>query len=146
MERCPQHTFQVLTKRSDRLLQVADELPWPANVWMAVSVESLEYLYRLTHLREVPAQVRFLSVEPLLGPIDSLPLEGVHWVIAGGESGYGARPMKLDWARMIRDACITAEVPFFLKQLGGAQRKRGGDDAVLDGRLWREMPQTAMTP
>jgi len=135
-----QHTFQVLTKRSERLVELADRLPWPANVWMGVSVEDEERTSRIRDLAKIPAAVRFLSVEPLLGPITSLPLEGLDWVIVGGESGPRARPMELAWAREIRDECLQADVPFFLKQLGGRRSKQGGDEALLDGRLWRDFP------
>jgi protein gp37 len=140
MVRASQHTFQVLTKRSERLRGVAAHLPWPRNVWMGVSVESADYVDRVLDLAHVPAAVRFLSVEPLLGPIPALPLGGIHWVIAGGESGRRARPMAEEWARDIRDQCVRAKVPFFLKQLGGERDKRGGDRALLDGRLWRDLP------
>ncbi|MEZ4473137.1 MAG: phage Gp37/Gp68 family protein [bacterium] len=140
MEQAGQHTFQVLTKRSGRLREVASALPWPGNVWMGVSVESAEHVGRVHDLQAVPAAVRFLSVEPLLGPIPALPLAGIHWVIVGGESGRRARPMDAAWARDLRDQCVAAGVPFFLKQLGGERDKRGGDKALLDGQLWREVP------
>jgi protein gp37 len=134
------HTFQVLTKRSTRLVQLAHDLPWPANVWMGVSIESAAYTSRAIDLAGVPVAVRFLSVEPLLGPIPDLPLYGIGWVIVGGESGPQARPMNLLWARQIRDQCRRQDVPFFLKQLGGRLGKRGGPKARLDGRLWRQLP------
>ena len=118
MTKSPQHTFQVLTKRPERLCELADMLPWPENVWMGVSVESQEYTWRIEYLRRVPASVRFLSIEPLLGPIDDLPLEGIHWVIVGGESGPGARPMDANWVRSIRDQCSSSGVAFFFKQWG----------------------------
>ncbi|GMV27618.1 MAG: hypothetical protein AMXMBFR58_36490 [Phycisphaerae bacterium] len=140
MVRARQHRFQVLTKRSDRLRELAPGLPWASNVWMGVSVESAKYVHRVHDLQTVPAAVRFLSVEPLLGPIPNLPLDGIHWVIVGGESGFSARPMALDWARDIRDQCDEAGAAFFLKQLGGVRDKRGGDRATLDGRLWRDLP------
>jgi protein gp37 len=140
MQQAGQHSFQVLTKRADRLRELAPHLPWPRNVWMGVSVESAEYTDRVRDLARVPAAVRFLSVEPLLGPIPDLPLAGIHWVIVGGESGRKARPMEMEWARDVRDQCIKAGVPFFLKQLGGPRNKRGGEQAVLDGQLWRAMP------
>ena len=124
MQAADWHTFQVLTKRSDRLAEVASELPWPDNVWMGVSVERQDYAWRVDCLRQVRAQVRFLSCEPLLGLLD-LDLDGIQWVIAGGESGPRARPMDLTWARSIRDQCHAADVPYFLKQLGGAVNKRG---------------------
>jgi len=137
------HTFQVLTKRSTRLAELAHDLPWPANVWMGVSIESAAYTDRAKDLASVPAAVRFLSVEPLLGPIPNLPLDGIGWVIVGGESGTQARPMELHWARQIRDQCRNHGVPFFLKQLGGRLGKRGGSQARLDGRSWRELPSPA---
>jgi len=140
------HRFQVLTKRSGRLRELARDLPWPPNVWMGVSVESAKVVHRVGDLMAVPAAVRFLSVEPLLGPIPELPLEGIQWVIVGGESGFGARPMRLDWAREIRGQCEAAGVAFFLKQLGGVRDKRGGDRATLDGRLWRDLPDTLAAP
>ena len=134
------HTFQVLTKRSHRLLELAGQLPWPENVWMGVSVESARYAYRVRDLLKVSAAVRFVSAEPLLGPIPNLPLRGIRWVIVGGESGRRARPMELEWARILRDRCASRGVSFFLKQLGGRQNKRGGIEAVLDGRRWLERP------
>jgi protein gp37 len=137
------HTFQVLTKRSERLRALGTSIAWPRNVWMGVSVENVDFAHRASHLSSVPAAVRFLSVEPLIGPIDDLPLEGIDWVIVGGESGTRARPMSIEWARGIRDQCASHDVAFFLKQLGGRRSKRGGDDALLDGRLWREYPRQA---
>ena len=134
----PRHTYQVLTKRSLRLRRLADKLEWPANLWMGVSVEDADHLYRVDHLREVPAAVRFLSCEPLLGPLDGINLDGIGWVIAGGESGPNHRPMGLSWARGIRDASNGAGVPFFFKQWGGRTSKAAGRD--LDGREWSEMP------
>ncbi|EGD24639.1 DUF5131 family protein [Prescottella equi] len=138
MRDTPQHTYQVLTKRSLRLARIADRLDWPSNVWMGVSVENAEVLDRVDHLRQVPAAVRFLSCEPLLGPLDGVNLEGIGWVIAGGESGPNYRPMQLSWARGIRDACMDADVPFFFKQWGGRTPKAFGRE--LDGQLWDEMP------
>lgn len=132
------HTFQILTKRSDRLLEISRELPWPSNVWQGVSVENSDVLYRIDELRKVPAQTRFLSVEPLLGPINKLDLTGIHWVIVGGESGHGARPMNPDWVRTIRDQCIEQKVPFFFKQWGGVQKHRTG--RILDDLVWDEYP------
>jgi protein gp37 len=134
----PHHTYQILTKRSLRLRRVADKLDWPANVWIGVSVENSAALPRVDHLREVPAAVRFLSCEPLIGPLDGLDLDGVHWVIAGGESGPNYRPMDITWARDIRDACADADVAFFFKQWGGRTPKALGRE--LDGQLWDEMP------
>jgi len=132
------HTFQILTKRSERLAEVAGKLLWYANIWMGVSVESADYTYRIDDLRKVPASVRFLSVEPLLGPISRLPLHGIHWVIVGGESGPGARTIDPRWVRKIRDRCIVQGVPFFFKQWGGTRKKLTGRE--LDGRTWDEMP------
>jgi len=133
------HTFQILTKRSERLVDLARKLPWHDNVWMGVSVENADYTYRIEHLRKAPAAVRFLSVEPLLGPIPRLPLQGVHWVIVGGESGPGARTIDPRWVRKIRDRCIAQGVPFFFKQWGGTRKKLTGRE--LDGRTWDEMPE-----
>ena len=135
------HTFQILTKRSHRLASLAARLPWPDNVWMGVTVESRDYVSRINHLREVPAAVRFLSLEPLLGPIDHLPLDGIHWVIVGGESGPSARPMRAEWARGVRNQCLAADVPFFFKQWGGTHRRRAGRE--LDGELWDQYPVAA---
>ena len=142
MRECPQHQFQVLTKRAERLLALASELDWAPNVWMGVSVENDDYKWRIDLLQRVPAAIRFISVEPLLGPIEKLPLKGIHWVIAGGESGPRAREMKPEWARSIRDQCVDAGVPFFFKQWGGVQRKLAG--RRLDRREWNEMPATAV--
>lgn len=141
MVRAQQHTFQVLTKRSDRLREVALELPWPKNVWMGVSVEDQKQTERVHHLTAVPAHVRFLSVEPMLEEITHLPLEGIHWVIVGGESGRTPRPMDPAWVRSIRDQCANARVAFFFKQWGGTNKKKAG--RLLDGRTYDEMPDTA---
>lgn len=139
----PQHTYQLLTKRGRRLRRVAGELEWPANLWMGVSVENADVLERVDDLRAVPAAVRFLSCEPLLGPLDGIDLAGIGWVIAGGESGRHARPVDLGWVQSLRDASVTAGVPFFFKQWGGRTAKSGG--RVLDGRTWDEFPiQSAM--
>ena len=137
----PQHTYQVLTKRSLRLRRLSDQLRWPPNLWMGVSVENTRVLSRVDHLRQVPAAVRFLSCEPLLGPLDEIDLEGIGWVIAGGESGPNYRPMHLVWAQGIRDACQAADVPFFFKQWGGRTPKALGRQ--LDGQVWDEMPVAA---
>ncbi len=139
MQTASQHTFQVLTKRPERVADLADALPWPENVWMGTSVENANYTWRVHELRKVPAQVRFLSVEPLVGPIPRLPLSGIHWVIVGGESGPGARPMEKDWVTQIRDRCLRRCVPFFFKQWGGVHKSKTG--RLLDGRTWDEMPQ-----
>ena len=132
------HVFQVLTKRAARLAELARRLPWPSNVWQGVSVENARYTSRVAYLVKVPAAVRFLSVEPLLGPIPELPLDGIDWVIVGGESGPGHRPMRPEWVRAIRDQCDAARVAFFFKQWGGARPKAGG--RTLDGQEWSEMP------
>jgi len=134
----PQHTYQVLTKRSSRLPRIADKLDWPSNLWLGVSVEDAAHLNRVDHLRQVPAAVRFLSCEPLLGPLDGLNLDGIDWVITGGESGPGARPLEAEWVRQIRDQCVAEDVPFFHKQWGGRTPKAGGRE--LDGLVWNQMP------
>jgi len=138
MNDCPQHTFQILTKRPERAAEVSTSLNWSKNIWMGTSVESALQTDRIKALRTIKAQVRFLSVEPLIGPIPRLPLQGIHWVIVGGESGPGARPMEADWVRQIRDKCVSQGVPFFFKQWGGVNKKRAGRE--LDKRLWDEMP------
>jgi len=139
MRRAHWHIFQVLTKRGNRLQRLAPALDWPANIWMGVSVENDLLTRRVDQLRNVPAAVRFLSCEPLLGPLPSLCLDGIDWVITGGESGEDARPCDPAWVREIRDRCVTAGVPFFFKQWGGRISKAGGRE--LDGRTWDEMPQ-----
>lgn len=139
MRAASQHQFQVLTKRADRLAELASNLQFAPNIWMGVSVENATYAKRIDSLRQVPAHIRFLSVEPLLGPIDHLPLDGIHWVIVGGESGHRARPMAPEWVRSIRDQCRSAKVPFFFKQWGGVFKSRTGRE--LDGRTWDEMPK-----
>ena len=138
MRRASWHQFQVLTKRSDRLMEVSPMLRWEPHIWMGVSVESEEYTYRIEHLQCSGALIKFLSLEPLLGPLPKLNLRGIDWVIVGGESGPGARPMEADWVRDIRDQCLRARVPFFFKQWGGPVKGRTG--RVLDGRTWDEMP------
>jgi protein gp37 len=138
MRECPQHQFQILTKRADRLVAVAQDLIWPVNVWMGVSVESQKYAFRSQLLGGVPAQTRFLSIEPLLGPIVDLPLRGIHWVIVGGESGRNARPMEREWVLDVFRQCRRAAVPFFFKQWGGVQKHRTG--RKLFGRTYDEMP------
>ena len=132
------HRFQILTKRSGRLRQLAPNLPWAPHIWMGVTVESAPYLRRADDLRETEAHVKFLSLEPLLGPLPRLDLEGIHWVIVGGESGPRARPMDPDWVRPIRDTCLTAGVPFFFKQWGGTRKAKTG--RILDNRTWEETP------
>ncbi|WP_438033720.1 DUF5131 family protein [Sorangium sp. So ce204] len=139
MRAAKQHQFQVLTKRAERLEELAPQLDLAPNIWLGVSVETAAYTWRIEHLRRVRAGIRFLSVEPLLGPIDALPLAGIHWVIVGGESGHRARPMAPEWVRSIRDQCRRDGVPFFFKQWGGVMKSRAG--RVLDGRTWDEMPK-----
>jgi protein gp37 len=138
MERADWHTFQILTKRAERLAKLAPHLPWPPHIWQGVSVENQTYTKRIGFLRKVPAAVRFLSVEPLLGPIANLPLEGIDWVIVGGESGPRHRLIKPEWVREIRKQCVAARIPFFFKQWGGRTPKSGG--RTLGGRTWNEMP------
>jgi protein gp37 len=138
MRDCPHHTFQVLTKRSERLARLAPELPWPRNIWMGVSVEDARVLHRVADLQSVPAAVRFLSLEPLIGPLDELPLKGIHWVIVGGESGPKARPLQKDWVTSIFRQCRAARVPFFFKQWGGVRKDLTG--RALNGRIYDEMP------
>ncbi len=136
------HRFQVLTKRSERLAEVARSLEWPDNVWMGVSIENQDYVWRADDLRSVPAAVRFLSIEPLIAPITDLDLTGIDWVIVGGESGPGARAMKLAWVVTLRDLCSSRGVPFFFKQWGGVNKKQAG--RLLEGRTWDEMPMSAV--
>lgn len=138
MRRASWHTFQVLTKRSKRLLELDPEIDWPTNVWMGVSVENQGYTFRIEHLRQTNARVKFLSLEPLLGPLAALDLREIDWVIVGGESGPGARPMAEEWVIDIRDQCLAAHVPFFFKQWGGIHRKQAG--RVLTGRTWDQVP------
>jgi protein gp37 len=141
MRRASWHRFQVLTKRSDRLAELSPRIDWPANVWQGVSVESAEYAFRADDLRRTGAHVRFLSVEPLLGPMPDLDLAGIHWMIVGGESGPGARPMQEEWVLDLRDQCRRAGVAFYFKQWGGVNKKRAG--RLLQGRTWDEMPPGA---
>lgn len=141
MNRCPQHTFQVLTKRSQRLVELSGNLRWTHNIWMGVTVENSEVIDRIQHLHQCDARVKFVSCEPLLGPIPELILDGIDWVIVGGESGPNARPMKKSWAISIRDKCIKMEVPYFFKQWGGWNKKATGRE--LDGRIWSQMPPLA---
>lgn len=138
MNRASHHTFQVLTKRPRRVVQLSDQLNWPRNVWLGTSIESGRWRWRLDKLKEAGAQTKFLSLEPLLGPLPRLPLQGVDWVIVGGESGPGARPMDVDWVRDIRDQCQRNGVPFFFKQWGGVFKKRTG--RLLDNKVWNQMP------
>ena len=138
MNRAHWHRFQVLTKRSERLTEIAPQLPWAPHIWMGVSVESAAYTYRIDHLRSTGAHVKFLSLEPLLGRLENLDLDDMNWAIVGGESGPGARPIQEEWVAEIRDQCLAASVPFFFKQWGGVRKKSAG--RVLQGRTWDEMP------
>jgi protein gp37 len=140
MQRADWHVFQVLTKRPERLEALADDLPWPPNVWVGVSVENRRFVGRADNLRRTPAQTKFISAEPLLGPLEGLDLAGIDWLIAGGESGPRHRPMRIEWARDLRDRCVAEDVAFFFKQWGGIRSKTGG--RVLDGRTWDELPAT----
>jgi protein gp37 len=143
MCRADWHRFQILTKRSDLLLEMDSMLPWQPNIWMGVSVENQDYTFRIDHLRRTGAHIKFLSLEPLLGPLRRLDLRGIDWVIVGGESGIGARVMDPAWVIDIRNQCRKAGVPFFFKQWGGVNKRRYG--RVLEGRTWDEMPTPAGT-
>ena len=144
MRRAEWHQFQLLTKRSSRLRELDSQLRWFPNIWMGVSVEDQDHTFRIDNLRQTNAQTKFLSLEPLLGPLPNINLSGIGWVIVGGESGPDARPMKRDWVTAIRDQCQVAEVPFFFKQWGGVQKKRMGRE--LEGRTWDEMPKSNPLP
>lgn len=144
IRKTPQHTYQVLTKRPTRARRLGTQIEWPDNLWLGVSVESLDVARRVDELRRVPAVVKFLSCEPLLGDLSELDLTGVNWVIAGGESGPQYRPMNVEWARGIRDSCLHAGIPFFFKQWGGRAPKIQGRE--LDGRTWDEMPVARPSP
>jgi protein gp37 len=139
MKRAHWHQFQVLTKRAERLLELDPYLEWPENVWMGVSVENSDYTYRIDLLRQTGAVIKFISAEPLLGPLPNLNLEGIHWVIVGGESGPHARAIRAEWVREIRDQCVRAAIPFFFKQWGGTRKKQTG--RLLDNLLWDELPR-----
>lgn len=138
MTRADWHQYQILTKRSDRLLELDPILQWAPHIWVGVSVENQDYTFRIDHLRETGAKIKFLSLEPLLGPLHGLNLKGIDWVIVGGESGPGARPMSLSWVVDIRNQCQAAKVPFFFKQWGGTNKRKTGRE--LEGRTWDEMP------
>jgi protein gp37 len=138
MNQASQHQFQVLTKRPERVVQLSQTLNWTENIWMGTSIENSDYIHRVHSLAKVKANIRFLSLEPLLGPLGRLPLSNIEWVIVGGESGPKARPMEPDWVRTIRDRCSRYEVPFFFKQWGGVQKSKTG--RILDGRTWDEFP------
>jgi len=139
MHRASHHVFQILTKRCERLAELAPNLDWPENVWIGVTVEHADYIGRIERLRGTPARTKFLSLEPLLGPVPELDLAGIDWVIVGGESGPSARPMRPEWATGVRDRCLASGVPFFFKQWGGRNKKKAG--RVLEGRTWDEMPE-----
>ena len=139
MRRAHWHTFQILTKRAERLEALNPELSWPSNVWMGVSVESPAYTFRIADLIQVPAAIRFLSLEPLIAAVPRLSLRGIDWVIVGGESGPHARQMDAQWVRQIQRRCAEASVPFFFKQWGGTNKKAAG--RLLDGTMWDEMPE-----
>jgi len=138
MNKASWHIFQILTKRSERLLELSSELPWAPNIWAGVTVEHYNYLSRIEHLSRTDAAIKFISCEPLLSPIHNLNLESIDWVIVGGESGPGARPMNKSWVTGIRDQCLSCNVPFFFKQWGGFNKKRAG--RLLDGKVYDEMP------
>ena len=140
IRRTPQHTYQILTKRPIRALHLGSTIDWPANLWLGVSVETMDVAHRVEALRQIPAAVRFLSCEPLLGDLATLDLSGIDWVIAGGESGMNARPMELSWARAIRDNCLQHDVLFFFKRWGGKSPKTSGRE--LDGRVWDDIPES----
>jgi protein gp37 len=142
MRRARQHRFQILTKRSERLKELGPKLSWPDNVWMGVTVENRDYTFRMEHLRQSGATVKFISFEPLLSPIPNIDLTDIDWAILGGESGPGARPMPCEWVIDIRDQCIIAKVPFFFKQWGGVNKKANG--RTLEKRTWDQTPQTMM--
>jgi len=144
MVQASHHRFQVLTKRSRRLLELSPKLPWPRNVWMGVSVENSDYLFRIDHLRQTDAHIKFVSFEPLIGPIHDLDLEGIDWVIVGGESGPGARPMRVEWVESILRQCRKQGVAFFFKQWGGTRKKRAG--RLLHGKTYDEFPRIARDP
>ena len=143
MNRASQHTFQILTKRPDRVVQLGRRLRWTPNIWLGTSIESERWLGRLARLRDTDAHTKFLSLEPLLGPLLDIPLQEIDWVIVGGESGPGARPMDIDWVRDIRDNCLQNGVPFFFKQWGGVFKKKTG--RTLDSRIWDQMPEPKVT-
>lgn len=139
MRENPQHQFQILTKRAERLAEITSFIDWPDNVWMGVSVENSDYTHRIDNLRITGAFIKFLSIEPMLGPITKMDLNGIDWVIVGGESGPRARPIQYDWVVEVRDQCIKSEVPFFFKQWGGTNKKKAGK--LLDGKIWNQMPR-----
>lgn len=139
MNKTPHHTYQILTKRSRRLIEIAPKLSWTPNIWQGVSVENETVIHRISDLKQISSCVRFVSFEPLIGPLDSVDITGIHWVIVGGESGPGARPIKTQWVRDVRDMCLEQKVPFFFKQWGGVQKHLTGRS--LDGRTWDQYPK-----
>ncbi len=139
MRQADWHQYQILTKRSDRLLELDSELPWAKHIWMGVSVENADYRFRIKDLQRTHAHTKFLSIEPLIGRVGRIPLKGIDWVIAGGESGPGARPMDEEWVLDIRNQCQRASVAFFFKQWGGVNKKKAG--RLLEGRTYDEMPK-----
>lgn len=141
MRRADWHQFQVLTKRSERLATLSQNIEWPDNVWMGVSVENKEYKYRIDHLRETKANIKFLSLEPLIGPIPQMNLNKIDWIIVGGESGPRSRPIKMEWVLDIKKQCKQKNVPFFFKQWGGVHKKKNG--RLLEGKTWDELPRRA---
>ncbi len=140
--RAPRHNFQILTKRSNRLLELSHRLPWPENLYMGVTVENADCRFRIDHLRQTPAAIKFLSLEPLLAPLPNLNLTGIDWVIVGGESGPAARPILPNWVTDIRDQCLNAEIPFFFKQWGGINKKKSG--RTLQGKTWSQTPTVTL--
>lgn len=142
MQEAHWHTFQVLTKRSERLEKIGTLIDWPDNVWVGVSVEDNDYKYRIDHLRKLPAKIKFISFEPLLGLIDDVNLSKIDWVIVGGESGPKSRKMDEEWAIRIRDICLKQKVPFYFKQWGGFNKKKNG--RLLDGLIWNQMPERSI--
>lgn len=132
------HIFQVLTKRSSRMLELSDKLKWPSNLWMGVTIESGKYLYRAENLKKTPASVKFLSIEPMISPVSNIDLKGIDWVIVGGESGPGARAIREEWVLTVRDECLSSNTPFFFKQWGGRNKKKAG--RLLQGRTWDQFP------
>lgn len=141
MNRANWHIFQILTKRVERLLAIKNQLTWTPNIWAGTTIELEKYSFRAEILSSIPATVRFLSLEPLLGFITNLPLKDIDWVILGGESGRKSRPMEIDWALQIKDKCQNSNIPFFFKQVGGKRRKRGGEEALLEGKKWHQYPE-----
>ena len=140
MRKADRHTFQVLTKRSSRMLELAPQLQWPGNVWLGVTIESGKYLYRADNLRKTPAAVKFLSIEPMVGPVDGLNLQAIDWVIVGGESGPVSRSIREEWVVTVRDLCTAMDKPFFFKQWGGRNKKKSG--RLLQGKTWNEFPSS----